>query len=150
MRIDLDSTNWIKSIKGAVGSRQMMKFNPEPDAPEQAEQRANKVTGELEHRYEITCSWLDDDAPFPQPEHVVVRVWSATPIAVPNGMSPVWFGGLAVNVQERRSGDGKGYTASYSAEFVTFDGPPSTRRATTKAEAPPAPPEPVAAGNGKK
>ena len=148
MRIDLDGTEWVKHLKVAVGARQMMKFNPDPAAVEEPEERVNKQTGELEHRYEVICSWLDEDAPFPQPTHVSVRIWSGTPIEVPGGVSPVWFGGLAANIQERTSGDGKGYTASYSAEQVTFDGPPSAKRA--KAAAPPAPPEPAVAGNGEK
>ena len=136
MRIDLDQTEWIKHLKVAVGARQMMKFNPDPTAVEEPEERVNKQTGEAEHRYEVTCSWLDEHAPFPQPTHINVRIWSRTPIAVPNGVSPVWFGGLAANIQERNSGDGKGYTASYSADQVTFEGPPSTKNSVKTASAP--------------
>ncbi len=155
MRINLDPNKPALNgqFVGAVRVKQMHEFDPNAeDKQGPPTKRVNKVTEAEEHRYEITALLVDVSVEFGAlSEEIPVRVWSSMPLELPTGegeVSPVAFGGLTMNTQDRTSGDGRGFTRSFAADTVTFEPKPSETRKAVKAE-PPTPDAPSSNGKAK-
>lgn len=96
-------------------------------------QITTNVNGEDVPRWVIYCNYLDTSATFIAPEVIKVKVPSKVDPNLPPAGTAINFGGLYQNVQERRSGDGKGYTCSFSAQTFALGGAPSAQRAAAPA-----------------
>ncbi|MCP4966900.1 MAG: hypothetical protein GY926_16930 [bacterium] len=132
----------------AVVVRPVMEFVSKADAADGKVARQESKTSDDRQelvRWEIHVPWIDPDSEWSEQEPFKARVWAPTgqdlkAEIVPG--TPISFGGLAMNVQARKSGDGRGYSASFSAESFTTSTRPSVARA---AKAEPAPPPPATA-----
>jgi hypothetical protein len=135
VRINLDQETL--GVKSATAVTPMMSFvNAEDRArgvePEQEKTRDGRL------RWELHCHVVKTDAGFPESEVVSIRVATfehEPPPVVGEYGSPVFFGGLSMNFNPRRSGDGKGYTVSFAADSFSLELPPSQRVAAANGEA---------------
>ena len=139
MRIKMDDNpDFMGALRSAFFVEPDMEFQSVKqreagEAPKQSVDRDEVL------RWVIHCNYVDTSGSFTIPDQIRVKVSSPTVPVLGEGGSPVFFGGFFMNLNDRRSGDGKGYTASFSAESFTFDPAPSSKR--PKAQ----PPEPVGA-----
>ncbi|MEM9615517.1 MAG: hypothetical protein AAGA59_21435 [Actinomycetota bacterium] len=134
MRINLE--------QAALGITTVQKATPMMTYVSKEEKAAGKVseqekTADGKLRWEMHCPVVSTASGFVESDVLAVRVATApevTDLGVGEYGSPVFLGGLTMNVQPRRSGDGKGYTVSFSAESFSLELPPSQRPAPPKAE----------------
>ncbi len=96
--------------------------------------KAQRVSPDGVPLWDIHVTYLDLGEERPRPEQIRVRVPHQANPSITSA-TPVLFGGLKLNLWEI---DGKaGHT--WSADTFTTEAPPSTRRATKTADAPPPP-----------
>lgn len=134
MRLIMDhSPEFMSGIKSAGFVEAPTQYDPKRPEGVEAPQDTNRDGIPL---WIIHCMWVDESAPFINPETIKVKVASTTKPEIPGGSSAVFFGGLYMNVTPRRNG---GFSVSFSAESFTFDPAPSTKRGTKTGNAPPVP-----------
>ena len=129
MRINLDQNTL--GVKAVTAVTPMMSFVSAEERARGVEPTQEKTRdGRL--RWELHCHVVKTDAGFPESEVFAIRVATAESDPRPEVGeygSPVFLGGVSMNVNPRRSGDGKGYTVSFAADTFSLELPPSQRPA---------------------